>query len=120
MENKPLILYDGYCNLCNRFIIFIRKADKKKKFRLIPAGQIVKISDLSELPDTDSVFLIEKGEIFTKSDAVLKILKKLPFPWYLGYIFKIIPKKLRDAIYLWVAKNRYRWFGRKDSCILQG
>lgn len=64
--------------------------------------------------DTDSVILIHKNEIFIESDAAIETSKLLPFPWNWTVAFKIIPKNWRDKIYRWVAKNRYRWFGKKE------
>jgi len=66
--------------------------------------------------ETDSVILIWENQVFIESDAALKIGRLLPFPWKTVVVLKIIPKKLRDSIYRWIAKNRYRWFGKKDTC----
>jgi predicted DCC family thiol-disulfide oxidoreductase YuxK len=116
---KPIILFDGICNLCNTAVNFILKRDKKKHFRFVALQ-----SEESELlienynisKDTDSLILIQQNKVFIESDAAIEISKLLPFPWNWSPAIKIIPKKIRDKIYRWIAKNRYKWFGKRDSC----
>jgi len=119
MNKNPILLFDGVCNLCNRTVDFILKRDRAKRFRFV-ALQSEKGKELIakfEIPtETDSVILIFKNEVFIESDAVIEIVKLLPTPWKWLTIFKIIPLKLRNRIYNWIAKNRYRWFGRRKTC----
>ena len=63
-----------------------------------------------------SVYLIEDKKIYQKSTAILRILKRIPFPWNIGYVFIVIPRPIRDFIYNIIAKNRYQWFGKRDTC----
>lgn len=120
MENRyPIILFDGFCNLCNGTVDFLLKRDLKKQFRFAPlqseTGKL--LMQKFEIPsNTDSVILIKLNRIYVESDAALEIAGMLPFPWKLGVIFKVIPKKIRNGIYRWIAKNRYRWFGKRNTC----
>ena len=117
------VFFDGTCLLCNRTAEFIAGRDKKKRFRLMllsdeRAGDMMINSGLP--PDTDSVILVEEGQIFTGSEAVIRICIALGFPWSLFVVLRLVPLKLRDKVYRWIARNRYRWFGRKDECHLPG
>lgn len=119
-ENKlPLVLYDGDCNVCDFFVTFILRFDKKTIFQFAPiqgvtAQQYISAAFESEIPD--SVILIEKGLIYTKSTAGLMIIKRLSWPWKAFYPLIFVPKCIRDAVYKYIARNRYRWFGKKDYC----
>jgi len=117
--NQSIILFDGICNLCNGTVDFLLKKDRKKQFRFITLQ-----SDTGKWltrkfqipPETDSVILIKQNRAYFESEAVVEIAGMLPFPWKLGAIIKIIPKKIRDGLYRQIAKNRYRWFGKGDKC----
>lgn len=114
-----VILFDGVCNLCNGTVDFLLKWDRKKQFRFAAlqseTGQSLLLK--YKIPiKTDSVILIKSNTIYTESDAAIEIAGMLPFPWKLGVLFRVIPKKMRDKIYRWIAKNRYRWFGKRESC----
>ena len=116
---KHIILFDGICNLCNGAVNFILKRDKKKQFRFVALQSekgIDLISKFKIAPETDSIILILNNQIYTESDAAIEIAKLLPAPWNWLSVFKIIPKKVRDGIYKWIAKNRYRWFGKRKTC----
>ena len=119
MKNHPLVLFDGVCNLCNGTVNFILKRDRKKQFRFVAsqskAGKFL-IKKFNIPPTTDSVILIFRNRIFIESDAAIEIVKLLPSPWKMALIFNTIPKKPRDKIYRWIAKNRYKWFGKKETC----
>ena len=115
LNENPIILFDGVCNLCNDTVNFIMKRDRKKQFRFVAlqseAGKFLK--EKFDIPSsTDSVILIFQNQIVTESDAAIKIAWLLPFPWKLAVVFNFIPKKIRDKMYRWVAKNRYKWFGK--------
>ena len=118
-SEKHIILFDGICNLCNGAVNFILKRDKKKQFRFVAlqsekGGNL--ISKFKIAPKTDSIILILNKQVYTESDAAIAIAKLLPAPWNWFSAFKIIPKNLRDGIYKWIAKNRYRWFGKRETC----
>ncbi len=116
---NPLILFDGVCNLCNSSINFVIDRDKDQRFRFASLqsdlGQAIVARYRGKL-DLDSVVLYQNGQILEKSDAALAIASKLSGLWPMLSVFKIIPRPLRDVVYDWVAKNRYKWFGKKDSC----
>ncbi len=120
--NSSLIFFDGVCNLCNKSVQLILRNDTQNKFRFAPlqssvAKQIISSSG-STLEDKSSIVLFENGRIYRHSTAVLRIAKQLRFPFPLLYACILIPIFLRDGIYKWIANNRYRWFGRKESCMV--
>lgn len=120
-EGKGLILFDGYCNLCNGAVQFIIKRDQEEHFRFsslswLPAQKL--IEQHPEYADVDSILLYEKGKLYQKSTAALKIAGRLKGLWPAMKVFFIIPRFLRDPIYDFIAKNRYRWFGKKDTCMM--
>lgn len=117
--NNQLIIFDGVCNLCNRTVDFIIKHDRKKQFRFAALQSEVggKLIDKYNIPpDSDSVIFINNSQVFTESEAAIEIARLLPFPWKMAIVFKIIPEKVRNIIYRWIAKNRYLWFGKKENC----
>ncbi|MCY1719518.1 DUF393 domain-containing protein [Prolixibacteraceae bacterium Z1-6] len=116
---KTIILFDGVCNLCNHSVTFIQKRDKKEQFRYVALqseeGERLSI-EFQIPPTTDSIIVIHRSKAFTASEAIVKIIQLLPTPWKWFAVFGIIPKNRRDKIYGWVAKNRYRWFGKIEKC----
>ena len=118
----PVILFDGVCNFCNYWVIFAIKRDKKKKIRFAPLlGETAKKLLLQfELDPTalSTVILIDAGKVFTQSSAALRMCKYLDGGWKMAYSLMIIPKFLRDAIYNIIARNRYKWFGKKEECMV--
>jgi predicted DCC family thiol-disulfide oxidoreductase YuxK len=123
--NKTLtniILFDGICNLCNHSVQFIIKHDKKGKFRFASLQSNFGKAQISNYQiDTNkinSVIYIKGNKVFTRSLAALKIVKSLDGFWPLFYIFIIIPPFLRNCIYDFIARKRYKWFGKKESCMV--
>lgn len=121
-DQHPIILFDGVCNMCDGFVQFVMKRDRKGAFRFAPlqseAGQsLLQHFGLDENA-LDSVVLIENGKYYTKSTAPLRTAKRIGGVWALNYGFVIVPSPIRDWVYDFIAKNRYRWFGEKDSCML--
>ena len=121
--NSPhgLILFDGVCVLCSRGCRFVSKRDRRGYFRFVPI-QLAEGRPLAEQlgidPDhPDSFAFLASGQAYVKSEAVLRIARELP-RWQWTWVFQFIPRVIRDAIYDLVARNRYRWFGRRDACIL--
>jgi Uncharacterized protein conserved in bacteria len=122
-ENKKIILFDGVCNLCNGSVQFVIKRDKKDVFRYVAiqseVGQQLIKDRRIDTSQVDSIILIEPGvAYFTKSDAALEIAGELGGLWKLTSVFKWIPKSIRDVIYDFVARNRYKWFGKQESCMI--
>ena len=118
-SEKHIILFDGICNLCNGAVNFILKRDIKKQFQFealqSERGKKL-IANFEIAPETDSIILIINNQVYTESDAAIEIARLLPAPWNWFSTFKIIPPKFRNGIYKWIAKNRYRWFGKKETC----
>ncbi|MBU1101051.1 MAG: DUF393 domain-containing protein [Bacteroidetes bacterium] len=120
MKN-PILFYDDICKTCIFSIRFLIRIDKKQKLRFSPINsstfrQTVNINQQDILPD--SVILINNGIIFTKSEAVLEIFSILGGFWKLCLIFRLLPRCFRDKGYDLVAKNRYRLFGKRESCFI--
>ncbi len=121
--DNPVILFDGYCNLCNRMVDFIIRHDRDHRFRFISLQDpgVKDFFSLDTLPlGTDSVILAVGSLYYTESDAALKIAALLGFPWKILVIFRVVPLRIRNGIYRVVARNRYHWFGRKDTCRVAG
>jgi len=116
---RPLVIFDGYCNLCNRSVDFIVKRDHQCIFRFVAFQSVAGafLSEVFKIPsEPQSVMLISDGKIYQHAEAALLIASMLKKPWsWLGF-FRIIPKSLRDPIYHLVATNRYRWFGKRQVC----
>ena len=122
IQGKSIILFDGVCNLCNNSVQFIIKKDAKKHFLFSSlqsdAGQEILLHFKLKNLDFDSILLLENDIIYEKSTAILRISKKLPGIYKLLYVFIIIPKFIRDYVYSIISKNRYKWFGKRDSCMI--
>ena len=121
MNDKPVILFDGVCNLCTGSVQFILKRDKEKKFLFasLQSGYGQKLLEQSHLPTNtfNSFILYQDAKIFTRSTAALKMFQQLK-GWSWVKIFWIVPKFIRDGLYDLIAKNRYKWFGQKNECWL--
>ena len=122
MTNKPVILFDGVCNLCNRSVQFVIKHDPEGKFMFTSlqseSGQ--KLLKEYQLPanEFNSFILLENGRAYTRSTGALKVTRRLKSGWKLLYGFIIVPHFIRDPVYNWIARNRYRWFGKTETCMI--
>lgn len=118
---SAIILFDGVCNFCNRSVQFIIKRDPKGYF-LFASQQSEAGKRLMEKynieSDMKSIVLIEEDQFYQKSSAAIRICRHLSGVWKIGSIFNVIPRPFRDALYDIVARNRYKWFGRSDTCML--
>ena len=125
MENtteKPVILFDGVCNLCNGAVQFIINRDDKAKFMFASlqsdfGQQLLEKHNLNKT-DFDSFILMENNIIYKKSTAALRMFSGLGGLWKLSYGLFIFPEFIRNFVYDFVAKNRYRFFGKKDACMI--
>ena len=121
-SEKKIILFDGVCNLCNSTVKRVIKNDKKDIFRFTALQSAVGMVMVSELGiDTakiDSIILIEGDSYSVKSTAALRIAKELSSAYPILYGFIIIPAVIRNWVYDFIAKNRYKWYGRQDSCMI--
>lgn len=121
MDKKAVILFDGVCNLCNGFVNFIIRRDKKNRFRfasLQSDAAAALLSRYSVTKNLKTIIFIENGKVYSRSGAALHICRRLSGGWPLLYGFIIVPSFIRDAFYDLVAKYRYRWFGKRDQCMI--
>ena len=121
-----IILFDGVCNLCNGFVQFVIRHDRLGRFRfaaLQSEAARTLLASVGIAPETlsaepESVLLVRGGRLYSHSTAVLHIARGLGGVWQLAGLGWVLPQFLRDALYRFVARNRYRWFGRQESCML--
>ncbi|MFB1097281.1 thiol-disulfide oxidoreductase DCC family protein [Terribacillus sp. JSM ZJ617] len=121
MDSKAIILFDGVCNLCNSSVQFIIKHDKAAYFNFASLQSDLggQLKETKQIPDNaDSIILMENGKVYMQSSAILRIARNLDGVWKLAAAALIIPRPIRDMVYRYVAKNRYRWFGKQDQCML--
>lgn len=121
-KQKKIILFDGVCNLCNGSVIFIIKRDKKDVFRFAAIqsdeGQKLIEQYAIDTSKVDSILLLDGADYFAKSTAALKIARHLKGGYPLLYGFIILPVFIRNWVYDIIARNRYHWFGKKESCMI--
>jgi predicted DCC family thiol-disulfide oxidoreductase YuxK len=117
---EKIILFDGVCNLCNGAVQFVIKRDKKNQFRFASLqgefGQKILREHALEPGRLESFILKEGDRIYTESTGALRVAKELGGFWSWLYAFIIVPRFIRDAVYGWIARNRYTWFGKKEAC----
>lgn len=114
-----VIYYDGYCALCDRFVGFVLARDRQARYRYAPlSGETARgrFGESFDLDQPRTVLLEEPGKIRVRSDAALAILTGLGGVWRLAAVLRIIPRRLRDALYDHVARKRFEWYGRRDAC----
>lgn len=121
-DQNPIILFDGICNLCNASVQFILKQDKKKQFLLASlqsdAAKNILLQYKCKNNDLNSIIVIDKNKVHKKSSAILIIVKHLGMPWQIFNLMKVLPENWRDSLYDFVAERRYKWFGKKDTCLM--
>lgn len=121
-QQRPVIFFDGVCNLCNSSIQFVIKNDKKKQFLFATAtssaGRQALTANATKGGTPNSVILLHNGIYYTRSSAALQILRLLGGGWSLLYVLSIIPPFIRNGMYDLVARNRYKWFGKRQSCMI--
>ncbi|WKK64718.1 thiol-disulfide oxidoreductase DCC family protein [Lutimonas zeaxanthinifaciens] len=120
---KPVIFFDGICNLCNGSVTFILKNESSPQFLFASlqsdaAKNILLQYNIKNIEPT-SILLLSNNKVYDKSEAILEICRGLDRPWNMITVFKYLPVSIRDGIYQFVARNRYRWFGKKDSCTME-
>lgn len=118
-----IVYFDGFCNLCNGFINFLVSRDRHRRLRFAPLQGVtaqVHVPSLTkgatgDVPD--SVVVVDRGRIMLRSEAALHVLIQIGGVWaIIGRLGRVCPEPLRNGVYRWFAANRYRWFGRRDSC----
>jgi predicted DCC family thiol-disulfide oxidoreductase YuxK len=122
LSDRKIILFDGVCNLCNAAVQFVLKRDKKNQFVFgslqgRTGQELLKKIGSPDAP-YDSFVLLENDKIYTRSSAALRVLKYLGGGWQLFFVFMIVPPFIRNGVYNLISRNRYKWFGKKDSCMV--
>ncbi|GAA0133384.1 thiol-disulfide oxidoreductase DCC family protein [Paenibacillus sp. YSY-4.3] len=124
-NDKDVVLFDGVCHLCQGAVKFIIKRDPERRFRFASLQSEAGKRLLHGSPSRDiapgridTIVLYQNGVYYTRSSAALRIAKGLRFPWPLAFGFIIVPRFMRDAVYRIVAANRYRWFGKDETCLV--
>ncbi|EDP70800.1 hypothetical protein FBALC1_08573 [Flavobacteriales bacterium ALC-1] len=123
-KNKQLILFDGVCNLCNSSVLYVIKRDKNNKFLFAPLQSEIGVELINQFnidtSKTDSILLYtpKSNTLKYRSSAVMHVAKRLGFPSNLLTLFFVVPTFIRNWAYDYIAKNRYKWFGKKDACMI--
>ncbi len=121
-DDRPIIIFDGLCVWCSTSAAFVLRHDKAGVFRLLaaqsPLGAALYSHYGLDPQDYETMILVAGGTAFFKSEAAIRIATGLGLPWSLAIVFRAVPLALRDRIYAWVARNRFNWFGKRDSCYL--
>lgn len=123
MSDHPIVLFDGVCNVCNRLTRFVIEHDPPPaRFRLAPlqsetGRRLLREHGLPE-DDLDTFVLVEGDRAWVRSTAALRLLARLGPPWSLLAVLRVVPRPLRDAVYSWIARHRYEWWGKRDQCMV--
>jgi predicted DCC family thiol-disulfide oxidoreductase YuxK len=121
-KTHPIIVFDAECLLCSANAQFVLKHDRRDRFLLASmqgeAGSALYRRFGIDPADPDTLIVVEGDRVRRDSDAILAIWAGLGWPWRAGAMFRLVPRLLRDPVYRWVARNRYRLFGRRDTCWL--
>jgi predicted DCC family thiol-disulfide oxidoreductase YuxK len=124
-RSSTIILFDGVCNLCSGVVRFVIARDPRAHFRFAALQSDAARRACAEVGaappadvDPDTIIVIASGRALERSDAALAIAAELPFPWPMFGVLRVLPRGVRDWLYRLVARNRYRWFGKSDTCML--
>jgi len=121
-SDQSVLLFDGVCNLCNGFVQFLIKRDPGRRFRYASlqskTGRSLLVAVGLPVDEINTVVLIENGKAYTRSDVALRASKHMRGTWPLLRVFYLIPRPIRNVIYDWIARNRYRWFGKREACMV--
>jgi predicted DCC family thiol-disulfide oxidoreductase YuxK len=119
-DDHPLIVFDGDCVLCSANARFVLRNDRRRRFRLTtaqsPLGAALYRHFGLRSDEEGTILVLEGGRLLTDSDAAIAIPAGLGWPWRIAAAARILPRPLRDSLYAWVARNRLRWFGRRETC----
>ncbi len=121
-DSAPVIVFDGVCTLCSRWVRFLLRFDRRGRYRFAAMqgahGRRLLATHGLDPDDPLSFLLVEQGRAHTDTDAIVRVLTGLGGVWRLAALARLLPRALRDRAYRWLARNRYRWFGRHDACYL--
>lgn len=119
-----IILFDGVCNLCNHAVDFVIRRDSHDRFRFASLQEpfLVEFLKTHQIPKAylDSIVFVYQDKVYVKSRAALEIARLMGGFWRMLYVLVLVPSFLRDPVYDWIAKNRYRWYGKRNSCRVPG
>jgi predicted DCC family thiol-disulfide oxidoreductase YuxK len=118
-DNRPVLFFDGYCNLCNGSVNFVLRYERNSDLLLAPLTSNYAKSVLSDFKPEDlpdSLVFYHNGDMLFLSDAAIELCRYLKFPFNLGSVLKVIPKAIRDYGYKFIAKRRYKWLGKRETC----
>ena len=122
IDNRDFIIFDGVCVLCNGWVKFVLRFDRRENFHFVIAQSELGEDIYAQLglksDDYDTFIIVKNGEMFTKLDGVFALMSGIGWPWKILSIGKILPKPLKDWMYDRVAKNRYALFGKRDTCMM--
>lgn len=122
MDGHAVMLFDGVCNFCNRSVRFVMRHDRRDYFRFAAlqseAGERLQHEYGFDATQLDTFILIENGRAYERSTAALRLMRRLAFPYSLAGYLTIVPRPIRDFFYDQFARRRYRWFGRRDTCMV--
>ncbi|MDH5605393.1 MAG: thiol-disulfide oxidoreductase DCC family protein [Anaerolineae bacterium] len=122
IAENPVVLFDGVCNLCSRTVQFIvpRNPQANLSFASLQSEFGQSVLAAYQLPEEefDTILLLEGAKIYFHSSAILRLATYLRYPWRLAGVMLLVPRPIRDRVYNWVSRNRYRWFGKLDACLV--
>jgi predicted DCC family thiol-disulfide oxidoreductase YuxK len=122
MTDAPVLVFDGVCVLCSRWVQFILRHDRDARIRLAPmqsqAGRTLLATYGLDPDDPLSLLYVVDGRGYQDSDAILRVAASFGGAWRAIVLLRVIPRFVRDSLYRWLARNRYRWFGRNDHCLV--
>lgn len=117
-----IVIFDGLCKLCSRSVRFILRHDRRGVFKFLPAqsapGRALLIQCGMNPEQLETFVLVGDGRVYVRSNAALAIAAELDWPWRALRFLRVVPRPLRDSLYSSVARNRYRWFGKRDRCLI--
>jgi predicted DCC family thiol-disulfide oxidoreductase YuxK len=119
-DDRPLIVFDGECVMCSANARFVLRRDRRRRFRLTtaqgPLGAALYRHFRLRSDEEGTILVLAGGRLLTETDAAIEIASGLGWPWRGAAALRIVPRPLRDRVYRWVARNRFRWFGRRETC----
>ena len=122
IDVHPVVLFDGVCNMCNGIVRFLLARDRARRLRFASiqseAGRVLLARHGLDAVAADTFVLIEGGRASVRSDAALAVARHLPAPWRWGVVLRVLPRPWRDAAYDYIARHRYGWFGKRDTCMI--
>ncbi len=122
-DNQKVVFFDGVCHLCNGSIQFLLKYNSRKDLLFAPLQSDIAIESLGQYGKKelgDSIIYVKNGKVYSESTAALQLAGELMFPISILKVFLILPQFIRNGVYRWIARNRYSWFGKYDSCMIPG